>query len=180
MGFENMNRLKMSTRMIIALLGWLVIMGLCRVVGSAPTPRTPAPAPPPPPPPPPPVAAKSAVVALQWPMGLCKTTPCEKAEKLPGNRFTLHGVWPVQADGSQISYCPGKDKFSYSDKFRYQWEKHGTCSELEFSDYFERSLDLAKKHSPRLFRALGQSGTLHTTCIYIIHFIRVIYVDWLN
>ncbi|KAL2936960.1 Ribonuclease 3 [Bienertia sinuspersici] len=112
-------------------------------------------------------------------MGLCKTSICNQGKSLPSDHFTLHGVWPTDAGGSQISNCKGKDDFSYTklkdlkplitnvwpsfqmaekDFWQYQWNKHGTCSELDFSDYFERSLALAKKCTHKLYQALAQNG----------------------
>ncbi|KAL2924285.1 Ribonuclease 3 [Bienertia sinuspersici] len=107
--------------------------------------------------PPSPSPGRYAIVAFQWPMGLCKTSICNQGKSLPSDHFTLHGVWPTDAGGSQISNCKGKDDFSYT-KLKYQWNKHGTCSELDFSDYFERSLALAKKCTHKLYQALAQNG----------------------
>eukprot|EP00026_Physarum_polycephalum_P015208 Phypoly_transcript_15839.p1 GENE.Phypoly_transcript_15839~~Phypoly_transcript_15839.p1 ORF type:complete len:206 (+),score=19.88 Phypoly_transcript_15839:234-851(+) len=90
--------------------------------------------------------------------------------------FTIHGLWPESKDGSYPQYCSSKE-FSTSEisdlthtlndvwlsadgdnsgLWEHEWDKHGTCSNLEIQTYFSRSIDLQAHYNIRA--ALQNSG----------------------
>ncbi|KAJ7974643.1 Ribonuclease [Quillaja saponaria] len=103
-------------------------------------------------------------LVLRWPNSYCKTNTCRKT--VP-QRFTIHGLWPQRKDGTDLTYCDttetltdatlnsfksdlleywpdlSTNNFEASKSlWRYQWEKHGTCSASKFNaqEYIERAI----------------------------------------
>lgn len=95
------------------------------------------------------------VLALSWSATWCQTTgdqrgsqQCERGRN-PG--FVLHGLWPQYTSGYP-AFCepqgrnPSRDAmdraaeaFPEAGLARHQWRKHGSCSGLSPSAYFEAS-----------------------------------------
>jgi len=90
------------------------------------------------------------VLALSWSPIFC-ASPAGKRSRTQcrigaGNRFVVHGLWPQFHRGSP-SYCnesnPSRAALTKADAFpevglaRYQWRKHGSCSGLSPSAYFD-------------------------------------------
>lgn len=85
------------------------------------------------------------------------------------DRFTIHGAWPTEIDGSWHQYCYGglpefnetkimtleprlkidwPSKWESSYKFHeYEWAKHGTCANMTEFDYFSKILDTYDKYN---------------------------------
>ena len=93
------------------------------------------------------------VFALSWSPGFCALEGEAKgrAQCAPGARagFVVHGLWPQAGAGSAID-CPAgqrpipraaldaaHDLFPDEGLARYQWRKHGGCSGLAPSTWFE-------------------------------------------
>jgi len=102
--------------------------------------------------------------SLQW--SVRKNGKCE------GDRFTIHGLWPDDINGSYPAFCPPTDfNISLLDDlipqlnvywpsedgsntafWRHEYEKHGSCAVNDgvFDDqreYFVAALDLAARYS---------------------------------
>ena len=107
--------------------------------------------------------------------------------------FTIHGLWPQYTTTGYPSYCStdpfdpntpleiGWDTMTqyypdvkyeetdpdYDSFWEHEWDKHGTCSGLNQTSYFQQALDLAKAFpTPQtLQQSIGQSidpSTLQT------------------
>ncbi|GLT65492.1 hypothetical protein SLA2020_379230 [Shorea laevis] len=121
-------------------------------------------------------------LAQQWPGSFCDTKKacCYPTTGKPNADFFIHGLWPNYKDGtypqncdpessfdpSQISdlrsslqmnwptlACPSGDGTTF---WSHEWEKHGTCSELNQHDYFDTTLNLKQQTS--LLKALKSVG----------------------
>ncbi len=92
------------------------------------------------------------VLALSWSPGFCAVEGQDKAREqcAPGARtgFVVHGLWPQKANASAID-CPAgqrpipravldeaRDLFPSEGLARYQWRKHGGCSDLAPAAWF--------------------------------------------
>ncbi|XP_022149793.1 ribonuclease MC-like [Momordica charantia] len=103
-------------------------------------------------------------VVIQWQPATCSDYNKPACFQAPGNRFSIHGVWPSLYDGyptqcsgspfdrNQISGLqPGISEIwpnvATGDNFwlwQHEWDKHGTCSESTFYDqqeYFGFGMD---------------------------------------
>jgi ribonuclease T2 len=90
------------------------------------------------------------VLALSWSPNFCASEAGKRSRQQcrigAGNRFVVHGLWP-QYDRGSPSYCsqdnPPRSALAKADAFpeeglaRYQWRKHGSCSGLSPSAYFD-------------------------------------------
>lgn len=90
------------------------------------------------------------VLALSWSPTHCASNAGRRSRQQcrigSGNRFVVHGLWPQFHRGSP-SYCdqrnPPRSSLAKADAFpeeglaRYQWRKHGSCSGLSPSAYFD-------------------------------------------
>ncbi|XP_056690248.1 ribonuclease 3-like [Spinacia oleracea] len=117
-----------------------------------------------------------AVVAFEWPMALC--TIKHGCNKTPPANLRLHGVWPTHGNGSRMEYCTNhpfsgsalndirKDLLYYWPSYyqpenqfwKYEWEKHGTCSGQPVKEYFQNSMTLFTKMYQRIFTTLVRNG----------------------
>ncbi len=93
------------------------------------------------------------VLALSWSSGFCANTGDAqgKTQCSIGSNigFTVHGLWPQFERGfpsecgfsartpSQIALQRAQGLFPDEGLARYEWRKHGTCSGLSPSDYFD-------------------------------------------
>lgn len=89
------------------------------------------------------------VLALTWVPAFCATRndPNECGKNLG---FALHGLWPQFANGDYPSTCATTDltpamRTKYEGIYPsptmigHEWSKHGTCSGLSMTDYFDLS-----------------------------------------
>jgi ribonuclease T2 len=122
------------------------------------------------------------VLAYSWTPGFCNTESgdpgCGAPESYWTNHFTLHGLWPQytttgypasctseafnpkspEAVGmaSMEQYWPNvqakEGSSNYDDFWTHEWSKHGTCSGLAQTDYFNTTINLAKSFgTPSIF-----------------------------
>ncbi|XP_022335368.2 ribonuclease Phyb-like [Crassostrea virginica] len=101
-------------------------------------------------------------LVLQWPGTVCNAT----AVNCP-DQWTIHGLWPASKSTkdpikcSEVGYneqevvtimddmkmyWPNLQKNINTILWKHEWESHGTCSALTIKDYFETTINLAKKH----------------------------------
>jgi ribonuclease T2 len=92
------------------------------------------------------------VFALSWSPGFCDlaTGRASKGECAPSamSGFVVHGLWPTRADGDDLTDC-GVTGLSRADidraarvfptdwLARHEFQKHGTCSGMSASAYFD-------------------------------------------
>ena len=113
------------------------------------------------------------VFAYSWTPGFCMDTSyvgCSKPQEYWKTHFTIHGLWPQYSTDGYPSYCSteafdsnvpttiGMDtmtkywpdvKYSesssnYDSFWEHEWTKHGTCSQLSQTDYFQDAIHLAE------------------------------------
>jgi ribonuclease T2 len=93
------------------------------------------------------------VLALSWSPGFCEVEGDRKGrdqcEDGSGLGFVVHGLWPQYTRGfptecspanrspSRIALESAKGVFPDEGLARYEWRKHGTCSGLSPTEYFE-------------------------------------------
>ncbi|XP_062566250.1 ribonuclease T2-like [Saccostrea cucullata] len=106
------------------------------------------------------------VLSFQWPVTFCKNQKCK--QPLPAH-WTVHGFWPSNSNGSFVKDCskspftaesipegtinemkriwPDLLKSTKSTFWSYQWQKHGTCADVEdtrtVAQYFSKATELA-------------------------------------
>jgi ribonuclease I len=117
----------------------------------------------------------------KFPNSDCYQLRLQKVEGCTNGDYTIHGLWPQRKNnckhhrGISKSCKPLQkelDKHWYTcksyqgwtnEKFRlHEWNKHGSCSDMTQKEYFEKTLQLYKKHKylckqendkgPKLFR----------------------------
>ncbi len=106
---------------------------------------------------------KYYTLSLSWSPEFCRSHPGNKEPQCKQHReFIVHGLWPECGTGSPESCTGGgpadaidKDKifvFMPSDfLIQHEWDKHGTCSGLARSAYFDLTGNLfGKLKFPRL------------------------------
>lgn len=116
------------------------------------------------------------VLALSWEPSYCAIDGDRKGDPSctdSGDGWVLHGLWPQFEDGWP-SYCPNKtrapsrrDVRAMSDIMgsetlaRHQWNKHGTCSGMTATEYFEASRTAYEAVvRPDVFRRLDETVRL--------------------
>jgi len=110
------------------------------------------------------------VLAYSWSPGFCNTQSgdpgCSSPEPYWGTHFTLHGLWPQYATSGYPADCTneafdpnvpeaiGMDTMQkywpnvqesegssdYDNFWEHEWTKHGTCSGLKQSEYFNTTI----------------------------------------
>ena len=108
----------------------------------------------------------SLLFVQQWPPAFRKENPRQFNENAKQNleEWTIHGLWPdttnrcrseqkfdivILADLLSVlsQRWPSFSKQRSSEQFwRYQWGKHGTCSDMTVSEYFSKALELSIKY----------------------------------
>lgn len=93
------------------------------------------------------------ILALSWSPAWCadKGDARDAGQCAPGANpgFVVHGLWPAQSNGNSPTECgpqnrnPTRMALNIAEEVypsvglaRYQWRKHGTCSGLDPSSYF--------------------------------------------
>jgi ribonuclease T2 len=95
------------------------------------------------------------VLALTWTPGFC-ATHSDPAECDHGYAFGLHGLWPQRSANQWDENCAGpkltpderekyKTLYASPSLIDHEWPKHGTCSGLAPSAYFDLSDQLKHK-----------------------------------
>ncbi len=128
------------------------------------------------------------VFAYSWQAEFCYNQPtygfCTPPQDYWKTHFTIHGLWPQYTTGGYPQTCTTElfdplviDVVGWSDLTKYwpdaqyddknpdydfwshEWTKHGTCSGLKQTDYFQTSVNLAKTFgSPQILAdAVGQN-----------------------
>lgn len=94
------------------------------------------------------------VLALQWPISICRQANGRLCKTPIPRRFILKGLWPTRRNGESLVYCISRDLISksltdYGDAnvnlWAREWTKHGTCSGLTQAEYFQTAVDLHQK-----------------------------------
>lgn len=115
------------------------------------------------------------VFAYSWTPGFCGTQSndpgCSTPQSYWKTHFTLHGLWPQYTDNGYPSFCtteafdpsspeevgmstmetywpnvqanPGDS--DYDDFWMHEWTKHGTCSTLDQTTYYQTAINLIKQ-----------------------------------
>ncbi|XP_060171608.1 intracellular ribonuclease LX-like [Lycium barbarum] len=128
---------------------------------------------------------------LQWPPTYCMelnsgqgTTWGRCQEPIPQREFTLHGLWPADADGKIIT-CPEKPDPNWNQLFRpiedklvkfwpqlrensnswdlwkHEWRSHGVCGGTTPEVYFNRAIGINNMFKMgNLFNYLATSGII--------------------
>jgi ribonuclease T2 len=122
------------------------------------------------------------VFAYSWTPGFCNTESndpgCSNPESYWKNHFTIHGLWPQYTTEGYPANCSnepftskspeavGMDSMNqywpnvqakttdsdYDDFWQHEWSKHGTCSGLSQTDYFNTTINLgASFGTPSIF-----------------------------
>lgn len=116
------------------------------------------------------------VFAYSWTPGFCATQSndpgCSDPEDYWKSHFTLHGLWPQYTDNGYPSFCSqeafdpacaeevGMDTMEqywpnvkanpgdsdYDDFWMHEWTKHGTCSTLDQTTYYQTAISLIKSY----------------------------------
>ena len=130
----------------------------------------------------------SYVMAVQWANGYCSAQNCgNKNANVEKNTMTIHGLWPSQKSGKQLSDCTkgvkitddGSTTFvnmrkywpsfakSNTDFWAHEYNKHGYCMVEEFGwsgykDYFNYVINLHLGTYKDLIKKAfsGYSGTV--------------------
>ena len=115
------------------------------------------------------------VFTYSWTPGFCQTQSndpgCDAPEDYWKTHFTLHGLWPQYIENGYPQTCTneafnpadpesiGMDTMTtywpnvqanpgdsdYDSFWQHEWSKHGTCSGLDQTAYFQAAIDLIKK-----------------------------------
>lgn len=122
------------------------------------------------------------VLALSWTPSWCETQGdarnSEQCDIGRGYGFTLHGLWPQYPNGWP-SYCPTParqpsrmqtsamaDIMGSSGLAWHQWKKHGVCSGLSASDYFDLSRTAYERiNRPEILRQLTKEVNIRASVI---------------
>lgn len=122
------------------------------------------------------------VFAYSWTPGFCNTESndpgCSNPESYWKDHFTIHGLWPQYVTSGYPANCNneafdpkapeavGMDQMNqywpnvqaspsssdYDDFWTHEWTKHGTCSGLAQTDYFNTTINLGTSFgTPSIF-----------------------------
>lgn len=95
------------------------------------------------------------VLALSWSPTYCEEQPKDREQCGKKLGLVLHGLWPQYNVGypsfcTKEAYAPSQaqafpDLYPSEFLFEHEWEKHGTCSGLTQTGYFQLSQSLKGK-----------------------------------
>lgn len=115
------------------------------------------------------------VLALSWSPSWCATEGRDRsAEQCAPDRdlgFVLHGLWPQYEDGGWPAFCPTvardptraqtremADVMGSAGLAWYQWKKHGRCTGMSASAYFETArAALSRIRIPGVFSRIDRT-----------------------
>src|SRR5215472_15890024 len=92
------------------------------------------------------------VFTLSWSPEFCHENPSNHSDECSADakgKFVVHGLWQNNNDGSVPQNCPATphnpsavpkslNAVMPSNLYRHEWEKHGVCSGMSESDYFQK------------------------------------------
>lgn len=85
-----------------------------------------------------------------WPQ-FCNKTKYEEFNKTVLSRWSriseMHDNW------RSCIHQPHKDDWSF---WRHEWEKHGTCTDLNITEFFSRALDLYSFHQGDIYECCNR------------------------
>ena len=143
----------------------------------------------------------SYVMAVQWPNGYCSAKSCgSKADNVPKNAMTIHGLWPSLKSGTYLDDCTsgveivddGSSLFTEmktywptlsSNTNEYFWgheyNKHGFCMVEEYGwagyeQYFQFVIDLHKKTYKDLIKSAFPSYSSQTVTVAYADFVSAV------
>jgi len=91
------------------------------------------------------------LLALSWSPTFCLTHADNEQCTGKGYGFVLHGLWPQYASGGWPQFCDAGANLSRSERdqgmtlfvsgqlMAHEWKKHGTCTGLGASGYFDQA-----------------------------------------
>jgi ribonuclease T2 len=122
------------------------------------------------------------VFAYSWSPGFCNTQSndpgCASPDAYWGNHFTIHGLWPQYTTSGYPAACTteafdpsapqsiglstmeqywpnvqaAEGASNYDDFWSHEWSKHGTCSGLPQTEYFNTTVNLLRSFgTPAIF-----------------------------
>ncbi len=116
------------------------------------------------------------VFALAWTPEFCHEHASNSSDECRGSaRFVAHGLWASNRDDSDPQGCPAKP-FDASavpeaaravmpeDLYRHEWERHGVCSGMSESAYFEKIAALYRQFAIPI-RDTGQDQSISATAL---------------
>lgn len=123
-------------------------------------------------------------VAYQWPRTFQEINNLDYVLR---NYWTIHGFWPSRTKGVHPTYCNNnafnwdiipqnvKDRMQnlwpnlkdgdHRQFWKYQWEKHGTCSGMVIGEYFARAIELSEEY--KFMQSLSENDITPSHDYYI-------------